>query len=67
MHCIGRSVQIKCHHGSTECFLFAVDQNESSDFKIDRNGFYGEEVAARSHRPACAGVCAFFGGEFGVD
>jgi len=46
--------------------MFAVDQNESSDFKVGRHGFYGEEVAARSHRPACAGVCAFFGGECGV-
>jgi len=51
---------------SIECFLFAVDQKEVSKFKLFRNGFHGEEVAAPSYRRACAGVCAFFGGECGV-
>jgi len=39
--------------------LFAVDQNEVSSFKINRNGFHVEEVAAPSYRRACADVCAF--------
>ena len=60
MLCVGRSVQLKCYHDSTEYFLFAVDQNELSSFKMVRNGFHGDEVAAPSHRRACAGVCTFF-------
>ena len=60
MLCVGRSVQLKRHHGSTEYFLIAVvDLNEISSFKMGRISFHSEKDAAPSNRRACAGVRAF--------
>jgi len=69
MLCVRCAVQLKRHHDSTDFFLFAVDHNEVKNFtEMSRNGHgaHGTEVAAPSHRRACAGECAFFCGECGV-
>jgi len=33
---------------------------QKSSCRMGCNGLHGKEVAARSHRRACAGVCVFF-------
>jgi len=58
--CVGRSVQLNRHHGSSHWVLFAEKQKEVSSFKIFCSGFNGKEVAAPSPRRTCAGVRAFF-------
>ena len=50
MLCHGGQVELKCHHGSTQWFLFAVDRTKVCNLKI-LNGlqqFYGKEMAAPS-------------------
>jgi hypothetical protein len=58
--CVGRSVQLNRHHGSSHWVLFAEKQKEFVNFKMFCSGFHGKEVAAPSRRRACADVRAFF-------
>jgi len=61
MLCVERLVQLKCHHDSTQCFLFAEEQKEV--FKVLDGSqwfFHSKKVAASLHRRACAGVFEFW-------
>ena len=60
MLCVGRSVLLKRHHGSTEKNCLSSIRMKFQDSQIARNSFHGETIASMSHGRTCAGVIEFY-------